>query len=295
MKKHKKLIIAVCIVFGVIAIGCGGFLLFKTVNNLQSGEKYDELASSYVNGVRGAENSGADKAGNGGGGGSGGSGGAGSAGASGTFNAVPAEPNPVNFPALQTQENDEIYSWITIPNTEVDYPVLQSKSNDYFYLDHGVDKEYRFAGAIYSQFCNKKDYSDRVTVLYGHNMADNSMFASLHSFEDPDFFASNRDMTIYTADKRLDYDIVSAFVYDDSHIMNSYDFTKDDVYRSFLKNVLSPHSIDSNVREGATLDVNDRIVILSTCVNYGEGRWLVVGKLVGETPLSPKESPVGNR
>lgn len=291
MKKHKKLIIAVCIVLGVLATGCGGFLLFKTINNLQSSEKYNDLASSYVNGAHGADNSGSDKAGsNGSGGGS-----SGSSGASGAANAVPAEPNPVDFPALQTQENDEIYSWITVPNTEVDYPVLQSNSDDYFYLNHGVDKEYRFAGAIYSQFCNKKDYSDRVTVLYGHNMADNSMFASLHSFEDPDFFAANKDMTIYTADKRLDYEIVSAFVYDDSHIMNSYDFTKDDVYRSFLKNVLEPHSIESNVRAGAALDVNDRIVILSTCLNYGEGRWLVVGKLVGETPLAPKDSPVLNR
>lgn len=293
MKKHKKWLIAVCVVLGVLAIGCGGFLLFKTINNHQSSEKYNDLASSYVNGVRGAENSGADT--KEGGGGSGGDGSQGASGSRSAANAVPAEPNPVDFPALQKQENDEIYSWITIPNTEVDYPVLQSKSNDYFYLDHGVDKEYRFAGAIYSQFCNKKDYSDRVTVLYGHNMADNSMFASLHSFEDPDFFAANKDMTIYTADKRLNYEIVSAFVYDDSHIMNSYDFTKDDVYRSFLNNVLSPHSIESNVRAGATLNVNDRIVILSTCVNYGEGRWLVVGKLTGETPLAPQDSPLLNR
>lgn len=264
-KKHNKAITAVIIVLSLLVVGSGGFLLFKILNNRQSSDKYDSLASSYVNGGDASGNSGAQTEGS----------------------TVPLEPNPVDFASLQSNENDEIYSWLVVPNTQVDYPVLQSNSDDNFYIDHGVDREYRFAGAIYSQFCNKKDYTDRVTVLYGHNMADNSMFASLHDFEDADFFAANKDMIIYTPDKRLTYEIVAAYVFDDSHIMNSYDFSRDEVYREFLNNVLHPHSIQSNVREGATLDTNDRIVILSTCLNYGEGRWLVVGKLIGEQPLAP--------
>lgn len=265
MNKNKKILTVVMIVLSLIVAGSGGFILFKLLNNQQSNDKYDALASSYVSGSSTADKGTAPTEGS----------------------TVPAEPNPVDFPSLQSNENDEIYSWLVVPNTQVDYPVLQSNTDDNFYIDHGVDKEYRFAGAIYSQFCNQKDYSDRVTVLYGHNMADNSMFASLHDFEDADFFAANKDMIIYTPDKRLDYEIVAAYVYDDSHIMNSFDFSKDDVYKGFLDNVLHPHSIESHVREGATLDVNDRIVILSTCLNYGEGRWLVVGKLTGETPLGP--------
>lgn len=266
MKKNKKVIIVVIIVLALVVVGSGGFLLFKLFNNQLSESKYDQLASSYVHAT--------DASGN-------------TIDPQPPGSTVPLEPNPVDFPALQSNENDEIYSWLVVPNTQVDYPVVQSNSDDNFYIDHGVDREYRFAGAIYSQFCNKKDYTDRVTVLYGHNMADNSMFASLHDFADEAFFNANRDMIIYLPGMRLRYDIVAAFVYDDSHIMNSFDFSKDEVYREFLNNVLHPHTIQGNVREGAALDVNDRIVILSTCLNSGEGRWLVVGKLTDSQPMGP--------
>ena len=96
----------------------------------------------------------------------------------------------------------------------------------------------------------------------------------------------NSEMTIYTPDKRLDYVIVAAYNYDDSHIMNSFDFSRDEIYSDFLETVKNPHSITSNVRQGVSLDINDKIVILSTCLDFGEGRFLVVGKLTGETPLA---------
>ena len=263
MNKKKRTIITVVVAVLVVMIAAsGGYLLFKHLNTSNTKKKYSELASSYAQLTVASDEVVTDESG------------------------VPLKPNPVDFASLQAQ-NSEIYSWIKIPNTNVDYPVLRSETDDNFYIDHDYEKDYSFAGAIYSQFCNHRDYSDRVTVLYGHNMADNSMFASLHNFEDAGFFEENREMTIYTPDKQLDYDIVSAFVYDDRHIMNSFDFTKDDVYRDFLDSVMNPHSVSSNVRDGVTLDINDRIVILSTCLNYGDGRYLVVGKLTGETPLAP--------
>ncbi len=258
--KNKTILTVVITVLALLVAGSGGFILFQNINSRQSKEKYDALASTAASFSDGTgEGTGAV-----------------------TESSLPL--NPIAFSTLQAQ-NPEIYAWITVPNTNVNYPVLRSETNDNFYIDHGVDKGYSFAGAIYSQFCNKKDFSDRVTVLYGHNMADNSMFATLHYFEDADFFANNKSMQIYLPGKELEYEIVAAYVYDDSHIMNSFDFSKDEVYSDFLNTVLHPHSLESNVREGAALDVNDKIVILSTCLNYGEGRYLVVGKLTGETEM----------
>ena len=262
MKKNKVILTVVITVLVLLIAGSGGYILFKNINNQQSSKKYNDLASSFAN-ITEASVEQKETSSN-------------------------AKANPIDFASLKKQ-NTDIYSWINVSGTEVNYPVLQSATNDNFYIDHGVDKEYSFAGAIYSQFCNKLDYSDRVTVLYGHNMADNSMFASLHSFEDADFFNSHSEMTVYTPDIQLDYTIISAYVFDDVHIMNCYDFSKDEVYRDFLDGVLHPHSISSNVREGAQLDINDKILILSTCLNYGEGRYLVVGKLTKETPLSAAE------
>ena len=279
MKRNKIVLTAVVVALSLLIVGCGGFLLYKNLNEGQSEEEYGSLAASVMTQqsqtASGTSSSQAQTAAD-----------ASTAQQSQTAaSTVPAAPNPVDFPTLEVQ-NPDIYSWINIPNTQVDYPVLQSPDDDNFYLDHGVDKDYRFAGAIYSQRCNAKDYSDRVTVLYGHNMRNGSMFATLHWFSDPSFFAQNEQMTIYTDDRQLNYQIVAAYVYGDNHIMNSFDFNNDEVYRDFLDSVLNPHSIDSNVREGATLDISDRIVILSTCLNYGDGRYLVVGKLTGESPLA---------
>ena len=116
-------------------------------------------------------------------------------------------------------------------------------------------------------------------------MLDGSMFATIYRFADPSFFKKNKSMTIYTNDRQLDYTIISAFEYDDRHIMNSFNFSNDKSYQSFIDEIINPRSVTKNVRAGETLTTNDKIVVLSTCVNSGEGRYLVVGKLTKQTEL----------
>lgn len=76
---------------------------------------------------------------------------------------------PIDFASLQ-KENDEIYAWIKVPGTSVDYPIVQSSTDDTFYVHKGIDKQYLYAGAIYTEMSNAKDFSDPNTVIYGHNM-----------------------------------------------------------------------------------------------------------------------------
>ncbi len=134
--------------------------------------------------------------------------------------------------------NPDIYSWIYIPDTNVNYPVAQSEEEDNFYLDHDVYKNYSFPGTIYTQSCNSLSYNDRVTVLYGHNMLNGSMFATLYNFSDKTFFDEHPYFYIYTADRKLTYEVVSAFEYDSRHIMNSFDFKDDAVFRYLVQGVL---------------------------------------------------------
>ena len=259
MKKRHLILLIIVFVFALVLIGIGGYLVYKNINILNSKNEYDNLASSYASGIDNTipVEPATDEAG------------------------VPIVENPIDFDSL-AQKNSDIYSWLIIPDTNVNYPVLQSNVNDNFYLDHGIDKNYRFAGSVYSQICNSKDYSDRVTVLYGHNMLDGSMFAHLHKFADKTFFDEHRYMYVYTPDGKLTYEIVSAFLYDDRHIMNSFDFSDDEVFQEYLESVLNPRSLTSNVREGITLDINDKLLVLSTCPNYASGRYLVQGVLINE-------------
>ena len=179
--------------------------------------------------------------------------------------------------------NRDVYAWIYIPGTNVDYPVLQSLTDwdDSFYLHHNVYRQYQFSGCIFSEVQNALDFEDPVTVLYGHNMLSGSMFATLHRFSDKDFFDQYNTAFIFTRDKVLTYLIYSAYIYDDRHILNSFNMYDEDDFRAYRLSTLEPRSYSSNVREGVELDEDSKILTLSTC-GGDNGRLLVQGVLVDE-------------
>ena len=89
-------------------------------------------------------------------------------------------------------DNPDIYAWIYVPGTLVDYPVLQHPTDNSFYLEHNIDGSAGYPGCIYTELYNKKDFSDRNTLMYGHNMANGTMFATLHYYENSQNFEENQ-------------------------------------------------------------------------------------------------------
>ncbi len=197
--------------------------------------------------------------------------------------ALPA--NPIDFDALQA-ENPDVCAWIQIPGIEViDYPILQSDADadDNFYLDHDINGASKRAGSIYIQKLNNKDFSDPNTLIYGHNMLNGTMFGQLKKFKNKEFFEQNRNIYIYTPGHILKYEIVSAFVYDDRHIINSFNFELEESRMDFFDDCINPSSVTKQVLDGATLNENDKIITLSTCTSNDSERYLVVGKLISDT------------
>lgn len=200
------------------------------------------------------------------------------------FEMKPLDIDQVNFDELM-KINSDIYAWIYIPGTGVDYPVARAESNgdDSFYLEHNIYKQYQFSGTIYSEIKNNPDLHDRVTVLYGHNMLNGSMFASLHNYEDPSFFDEYNTIYMLTKDKVLTYLVYSAYTYDDRHILNTFNMNDDTIFQEYLNLTLAPYSYNENVREGVELNLDSRILTLSTCTNGAAStRYLVQGVLVDE-------------
>jgi sortase B len=191
--------------------------------------------------------------------------------------------NPIDFESLQA-DNDDVYAWIQIPDTNVDYPIVQSADDDEFYLKHSAtDKSWVASGAIYTESVNTKTFNDRVTLIYGHNGYSDTMFTTLHKFENSDFFDEHEYFYIYTPDSKLTYKIVSAFKYDNRHIMNSFDFQNNTIYNEFLTMIQNPETNNKNIRKNLDkeLTINDNIVVLSTCItNQKSSRYLVCGVLV---------------
>ena len=79
-------------------------------------------------------------------------------------------------------QNPDTVGYITIDGTQVDNPVVQTADNEY-YLDHGFDGQEFRAGTVFmdctDSFGAYPDQWSENIVLYGHNMADNTMFGSL--------------------------------------------------------------------------------------------------------------------
>lgn len=197
-----------------------------------------------------------------------------------TTTAVPLVDNPVDFATLQAQ-NSDVYAWLYVPGTEVDYPVLcASDQGDDFYLSHNINKQYEFAGCIYSEKQNGRVLAGRNTVMYGHNMLNGTMFATLHNFRDRAFFEENDTMYVYTPDRILTYTIFAAYDFDDRHLLNCFDLSDDAVWEEYVGIVNDPTARSGFKREGVTVTTDDQILTLSTCHAWNSSvRYLVQGVL----------------
>lgn len=192
--------------------------------------------------------------------------------------------NPVDFAALQAR-NPDIYAWIKIPGTSVDYAVLQSDDEpEDYYLNHNIDGKYEFAGSIYSQMLNSKDFSDPNTILYGHNMNNGSMFASLHKFRNKEFFDNNKYIYIYTPGHILTYEIYSAYRFDSRHILYAFDLNNKEIFAEYVEMTKNPKSAIVNVRSETQVTAEDKIITLSTCITNDNYRYLVQGVLIDDQP-----------
>lgn len=187
---------------------------------------------------------------------------------------------PIDFASLQAQ-NPDVYAWITVPGTNIDYPILQSASDNSYYLTHTIDGTESPEGSIFTENYNSKDFEDPNTVIYGHNMKNGSMFQNLHNYQDRDFFDNNRDVIIYTPDAIRHYKIFAAYLYDNRHILESFDFSDPWVYKQYLNQIFSIRDMNSFIDTDTEVGVEDKIITLSTC--YGtqhDVRYLVQAVLV---------------
>lgn len=247
--RRNKVLIAVIIICLVIAAGAGGYVWH--MNQLEQ-QRAQEMSKSDKPATKVKK----------------------------TGKSLPA--NPIDFASL-VQENSDIYAWLYIPGADINTPLLQSQTDDLFYLEHDKDGKSDPYGTAFSQMANKRDFSDPVTVIYGH--VNGGVFHNLHDFEDADFFNKNKEFYVYTPGHIKTYEIIAAYQYDDRHILNSFNFADENVRQQYFDSVLNPESLNKNVREGVTLNADSKLVQLSTCMldsSQGNSRYIVTGLLTND-------------
>lgn len=186
---------------------------------------------------------------------------------------------PIDFETL-TAEYPDVYGWITIPGTDIDYPIVQREGDNSYYLNHNIDGEWKTAGAIFTEDYNSKDFTDPNTLIYGHNMKDGTMFRQLHKYEDRKFFAENKEVIIYQPNQILHYQIFAAYVYDNRHLMVSFDYTDPQVFADYIESIFDRKNMYNNIDDSIVITDEDRIITLSTCNGNKEQRYLVQAVLL---------------
>lgn len=168
---------------------------------------------------------------------------------------------PVDFQEVQ-EENSDIYAWITIPGV-ADAPIIQSSGNS--------------ENSIFTEKLNSKDFSDPLTVIYGTNMEDGSLFGGLFQYRDRQFMEEHPRIYIYTPEKALVYKIFAAYRTDNRHLLRRFNRGKyEGNIKAFIKDILSQRAMDSTVDQDAPIDINDYFLTLSTHDPEGEEyRYLV--------------------
>lgn len=98
-------------------------------------------------------------------------------------------------------QNPDLIGWLHIEGTLIDYPVLQAKDDNNYYLRRGFDRLYSPGGSLFLDArCDIGTHGNRPTanwLVYGHNMADGSMFGSLSLYADENFW---REHPVFTFD-----------------------------------------------------------------------------------------------
>lgn len=186
----------------------------------------------------------------------------------------------VDFDELQ-KKNQDICAWIYIPGTDVDYAVLQGSDNSY-YLSHDAYGEYSPDGAIFIDSANSRGFSDFDTVMYGHNMSSGTMFKTLHNYEDEEFLRNNRNVYVYTPNSTLCYTVFAAYRTNDRHIFTYNDFSDKKGRRSYIDGIFDENFDTGVVQNDQKIDVDSRLLTLSTCCGMDGKRWIVQSVLTGE-------------
>ena len=138
----------------------------------------------------------------------------------------------VDFESLQSI-NSEVIAWIQIPALDISYPVAKGTDNAY-YLHHMINGETNKSGSIFMDYHNQEDFTDRNTIIYGHNMRDGSMFGTLEKYQNPGVYDVYPKFYVYVPGYVYEYHIFSCYAAPVNNAAYTYSFPDVKDYQDFL-------------------------------------------------------------
>lgn len=166
--------------------------------------------------------------------------------------------------------NNEFVGWVQIKDTQINYPVAKADNNNY-YLHHTFYKTKNISGSVFMNCENTDADLDQNVILYGHNMKNGSMLAGIRKYIDQSYWEDHKYIQFYTRTGNHVYKIYSAYTTGASSDSYKYSFASDESFIEFLNKTKESSEYDT----GVDLDVNSKILTLSTCVGDAAYRFVI--------------------
>ena len=205
--------------------------------------------------------------------------------------AVPTTEDPDVWPKYEDAEvpmdvdwdelkkiNSDVVGWVYMEGDEhISYPITWRLKDDEYYLHRSYSGEYLYAGSIFLEGMNWPDFADPISVVYGHNMKNGSMFAGLKDFRKQEVYNEHPYFWILTPDGNYRYHIYSVFETEggDKDVYQLFSM-KCKKFVEWEKKMQSMSEVTNKV----PFFEDDNSVILSTCQSDHVHRTVVIGRCV---------------
>lgn len=173
----------------------------------------------------------------------------------------------VDFEELK-KINQDVIGWIYIKNTDINYPILQTTDNEY-YLKKSINKTYSSCGSIFLDCKTKKDFSEKNTVIYGHNLKNQKMFADLAKVYKGEL-GNNIEIEIYTENSFRKYKIFTCYMEEPNLNVIQKNWNEEEK-QEFIDNAIKKSKIDFS----CDIDYSKNLLTLITCDATGKERIIV--------------------
>lgn len=181
--------------------------------------------------------------------------------------------NDIDFDKLKAQNTDTC-GWIIIDGTHINYPIVNATDEENsYYAHHDMDGNYSKSGTIYvDNRCNSLenptyDLSD-VTLVYGHHMKYNEMFADLCNYMNEDYIDDHQFAIVYTPDGyayKLTFFAGMRFSGESDKPIYRESLEDEEVFNEYIESLRENSSFTSDVE----VNYGDKIIGLVTCEYSG--------------------------
>ncbi len=193
---------------------------------------------------------------------------------------APASSLPtVDFTAL-SEINPDIAGWLVCDETPINYPIVKGEDNSQ-YLKRLFNGKRGKAGTPFLDYENSPDFTDRNSIVYGHNLLDGSMFTCLADYAEQAYYDAHPTMLLLTPQGDYVMEVYAAFTASpkEAGAVTSpwrQSWSTDGDFSAWISQARER----SVVETGITPDADDKVLTLSTCVHRGSDRFVVMGRLV---------------